>query len=264
MELKNSTILITGGSSGIGLEFVRQLTEQGARIIVTGRNPEALNEVQKKFPKIHVFQSDVSEPKEIEHLYRQVTAQFPQLNILINNAGLMRQIDLRDTNLDLENITGEINTNLSGTIQMVHQFLPHLLKQKSAAIINVSSGIAFMSYSIAPIYSASKAGLHAYTKTLRLQLDKTAVKVFEVIPPGVNTNLQRDWAIKPPQGRMMDVVKMVNESIKGVLKDKEEITPGLASMIKTLSRIAPSFIEKNLGHKEFEKLKQLNHLNIQK
>jgi len=258
MELKNSTILITGGTSGIGLAFVKQLTEQGANIIVTGRNLDALNETKKKFPKVHIFQSDVSKPAAIEQLYNQTIQQFPELNIIINNAGLMRLVDLQDTTVDLENITREIATNLSGTIQMIHQFLPHLRKQKSSAIINVSSAIAFMVYSSAPVYSASKAGVHAYTKALRLQLEKTNVKVFEVIPPGVNTNLQNDWVVQPNPSQMMNVDKMVSVSIKGILKDKLEIKPGLSAVIKVATRIVPNLLMK-VGHREFEKFKQLNN-----
>ncbi len=258
MELANSTILITGGTSGIGLELVKQLTKQGATIIVTGRNPDALTKTKEQFPDIHPFQSDVSKQKDIELLYKDVTQQFPTLNIIINNAGLMRLIDLQDTSNDLENITYEITTNLSGTIQMVHQFLPHLLKQKSAAIVNVSSAIAFMAYSSAPIYSASKAGVHAYTKALRLQLEDTTVNVFEVIPPGVNTNLQNDWVLQPNPSQMMDVDKLVREAVKGMLNDTLEIKPGLVSVIKLASRIAPGFVERNLGHREFEKFKQLS------
>ena len=185
MQLKDSTILITGGTSGIGLELVKQLTKEGAHLIITGRNADALKETKRQYPEVHIFQSDVSKPEDIERLYQQVTQQFPQLNILINNAGLMRLIDLQDSGNGLEDITHEIATNLSGTIQMVHQFLPHLLKQHAAAIVNVSSGIAFMPYSVAPIYSATKAGVHAYTQALRLQLENTRVKVFEMIPPGV-------------------------------------------------------------------------------
>ncbi|MFN8347187.1 MAG: SDR family NAD(P)-dependent oxidoreductase [Spirosomataceae bacterium] len=258
MELKNSTILITGATSGIGLELVKQLTEQGANLIVTGRSLEALNETKKKFPKVHIFQSDVSKPNDIDRLYQEVTLRFPELSIIINNAGVMRLIDLQDTTLDLENINREIATNLSGTIQMVHRFLPHLISKPSAAIVNVSSAIAFMAYSSAPIYSASKAGVHAYTKALRLQLEKTNVKVIEVIPPGVNTNLQNNWVLQPNPSQMMSAYKMVSAVVKGLLKDQKEITPGLAGIVKYLSRMAPSFIEKNLGHREFEKFKQQN------
>lgn len=258
MELKNSTILVTGGTSGIGLEFVEQLTEQGAEIIVTGRSLEALYETKNKFPNVHTFQSDVSNPKDIQQLYRDVTAQFPDLNIIINNAGLMRLIDLQDTTLDLENINREIATNLSGTIQMVHQFLPHLRKQKSSAIVNVSSGIAFMAYSSAPIYSAAKAGVRSYTQALRLQLQDTNVKVFEMIPPGVNTNLQNDWVIQPNPRMMMDADKMVSVAIQGLLKDKKELKPFLISVIKMASRIMPNTLLK-FGHGEFKRFKELNN-----
>ncbi|SEK65029.1 SDR family oxidoreductase [Parapedobacter koreensis] len=257
MELKNSTVLITGGTSGIGLELVKQLTEQGANVIATGRNLDTLNETRKRFPKVHTFQSDVSNPAAIEQLYAEVTSQFPELNIIVNNAGLMRLIDLQDTTLDLENINREIVTNLSGTIQMVHQFLPHLLTKKSAAIVNVSSGIAFMSYSSAPVYSATKAGVRAYTQALRLQLENTSVKVFEMIPPGVNTNLQNDWVLQPNPRMMMDVDKMINVVIKGLLRDKPELKPTMVSVIKFASRMVPNTLLK-FGHREFKKFKELN------
>lgn len=256
MELRNSTILITGGTSGIGLELVKQLTKHGANIIVTGRNANALRETKAKFPEVHTIQNDVSNPHEIERLYEDVTEEFPELNIIINNAGMMRLIDLRDTALDLENINSEIATNLSGTIQMVHQFLPHLLTKKSAAIVNVSSGIAFMAYSPAPIYSASKAGVHAYTQALRLQLEDTNVKVFEMIPPGVKTNLQNDWVLKPSPGMLMDVDKMVSVAIKGLLKDRPELRPTMISLIKFATRLVPNVLLK-YGHQEFKKIKTL-------
>lgn len=254
MDLQNSTILITGGTSGIGLELVKQLTDQGATLIVTGRNLDALITTKAQFPNVHTFQSDVSNPRDIERLYQEVTRQFPALNIIVNNAGAMRLIDLCDRSMDLENVTREIDTNLSGTIQMVHQFLPHLLKQTSAAIVNVSSGIAFMAYSSAPVYSATKAGVRAYTQALRLQLEDTNVKVFEMIPPGVNTNLQNDWAVQPNPAMMMDVDKMVNVVVKALKNNTLEIKPFLINVIKAMSRIAPGMMLK-FGHREFVKLK---------
>lgn len=261
MELKNSTVLITGGTSGIGLELVKQLTEQGAKLLITGRNTDALNETKRKFPAIQAFQSDVSNPVDIVQLYQDVTRKFPDLNIIINNAGLMRLIDLQDAALDLEDINREIATNLSGTIQMVHQFLPHLITKQSAGIVNVSSAIAFMPYSLAPVYSASKAGVHAYTQALRLQLEETNVKVFEIIPPGVNTNLQNDWVQQPDPSQMMRVDKMVNVAIDGLLKDKPEIRPFLVSVIKAASRIAPGLLLK-LGHREFKKFLKNQNKNL--
>lgn len=258
MDLRNSTILVTGGTSGIGLELVRQLTEQGSKIIVTGRKQEALNDTKKRFPQIHVFQSDVSDPDDIKRLYEVVTQQFPDLNVIVNNAGEMRLLDVQDTSKGLENMTREIDINLTGTIRMVHQFLPHLIKKSMAAIVNVSSAIAFIPYSTAPVYSASKAGVHAYSQALRLQLSKSSVKVYELIPPGVNTNLQNDWVLPPNPSQMMDVDKLVSVAIKGLLKDTPEIKPFLVGVIKFLSRLMPNQLMK-LGHKEFEKFKKLNN-----
>lgn len=258
MDVKNSTILITGGTSGIGLEFVKQLTEQGAKIIVTGRRLDALNETKKRFPTVHTFQSDVSNPKDIEQLYKNVTLQFPDLNIIINNAGLMRLIDLQDKSFGLENITREIATNLSGTIQMVHQFLPHLITKKRAAIVNVSSGIAFMSYSAAPIYSASKAGVRAYTQALRLQLEDTTVKVFEMIPPGVKTNLQNEWEKQPNPAMMMTAEKMVKVAIDGLVRDKKELKPFMVGIIKFATRLMPNALLR-FGHREFKAIKKLQN-----
>ncbi len=254
MDLKNSTILVTGGTSGIGLELVKQLTEQGATVVVTGRNLEALQKTKRQFPEVHTFQSDVSSPGDIEQLCKDVIQQFPGLNIVVNNAGQMRLIDLRDSRISLEDLNREIAINLSGTVQMVHQFLPHLLKKKSAAIVNVSSGIAFMPYSAAPIYSATKAGVHAYTMALRLQLEDTNVKVFEVIPPGVKTNLQNDWTVQPNPAMMMDVDKMVKVVVQGLLKDRPELKPALIGVIKFASRLIPGALLK-FGHREFKKIR---------
>jgi len=257
MNIQQSTILITGGTSGIGLELVKQLFQLGATIIVTGRNLDALNETKKKFPGVHTFQSDVSKPTEIKKLYQDVVSRFPKLNMVINNAGLMRLIDLQDTDRGLEDINTEIATNLSGTIQMVQQFLPHLLRQTSAAIVNVSSAIAFMSYSSAPVYSAAKAGVHAYTQALRLQLADTNVKVFELIPPGVNTNLQNDWVVQPNPKMMMSADKLVKTVIKGLLKNEPELKPAMVGVIKGISRLMPGALIK-FGHQEFKKFKALN------
>ena len=240
----------------MGLEFVKQLSQIGAKIIVTGRNLEALYETKKQFPNVHTFQSDVSNHKDIKDLFDNVTTLFPDLNIIINNAGMMRLIDLQDQSLDLENINREIATNLTGTIQMVHQFLPHLLKQKSAGIVNVSSGIAFMSYSPAPIYSATKAGIRAYTQALRLQLENTNVKVFEMIPPGVKTNLQNDWVKQPNPAMMMNADEMVKISIDGLLKDKKELKPFPIRIIKLATRLMPNVLL-NFGHRKFREIKKL-------
>ncbi|WP_069658648.1 SDR family oxidoreductase [Arcticibacter eurypsychrophilus] len=258
MKLQNSTILITGGTSGIGLEFVKQLIQQGAaKIIITGRDAVKLEETKRLYPNVYAVQSNVCEIKAIESLYNQVIKEFPELNIIINNAGIMRDINVQDISLDLENITREVDTNLSGTIRMVHQFLPHLKTKSSAAIVNISSGLAFIPFPLSPVYSATKAGVHAYTRILRLQLKKTNVKVFEVAPPSTDTPLQNgfpdiDLEKTAPS---MKVDKMVAQAIKGILKDQQEILPGMSKALKFMGRIAPDFFL-NFMSKAIEKAKK--------
>jgi uncharacterized oxidoreductase len=247
MNLTKNTILITGGTSGLGLEFAKQLLNLGNTIIITGRDQGKLDQTKKSFPKVHTFQSDVSEPKAIVELYGKVIKQFPNLNVLINNAGEMRKVNLHDTSINLENITGEIEINLSGPIRMIHQFLPHLKAQKSAAIINVTSGLALIPFPISPIYGATKSGLRSYTKSLRIQLKNTMVKVFELVAPGAKTPLNDKFEGDVDNKSLMDADKLVSVALKGLENDKLEIYPGLANIIKIMSKIAPNFLLKQLS-----------------
>lgn len=243
MELQNSTILITGGTSGIGLEFVRQLMTTATNIIITGRDLSRLEEIKKKLPKINIFQSDVSKPQDIGRLHDYVNANFPKLNVLINNAGIMRNLDVADTKMDLENITQEIDTNLSGTIRMVQQFLPLLRSQQTAAIVNLSSSLAFIPFPVSPVYSAAKAGVRAYTQVLRLQLRDTNLQVFDLAPPQTESHLSDDFTDLDQQsgGPIMKVEKMVSIAIAGIQAGQLEIKPGLSKVFKAMSRIAPEF-----------------------
>jgi short chain dehydrogenase len=153
MRISNNTILITGGTSGIGLELATQLLALGNTVIITGRDQAKLDRIKRDHPLLHTNQSDVSDPKAIASLYERVSREYPALNILINNAGVMRKINLQDKGSDLEDISREIETNLVGPVRMVKQFLPLLKAQPSAAIVNVSSGLAFTPFPISPIYS---------------------------------------------------------------------------------------------------------------
>ena len=153
MRVSGNTILITGGTSGIGFEFAAQLLKLGNTVTITGRDQSRLEEAQRKLPGILTFQSDVSDPKAIPVLFEAVIKKFPALNVLINNAGIMRKINFQGTGNDtangLEDISREIETNLIGPVRMAKQLLPHLKTQKVAAIVNVSSGLAFVPFPIA-------------------------------------------------------------------------------------------------------------------
>jgi uncharacterized oxidoreductase len=248
MKMTGNTILITGGSSGIGMELARQLAGDNV-VIITGRDRLRLEAARAELGNVHVAQSDASDPKAIAELCETLTRQFPALNVLVNNAGIMRKISLRDGADDLADVTREIETNLNGPIQMVAQFLPHLKQQSSPAIVNVSSGLAFVPFPLSPIYSAAKAGVHAFTLALRFQLKNTNVKVFELAPPGTETPLFRGDFDKQDlaSANGMDVRKLATLAISGLKKDVLEIRPGLSNVLKILSRLAPGVALNLLG-----------------
>jgi len=242
MKLIQKTILITGGASGIGLELARLLLQRGNVVIVTGRDRQKLDEAKRQLPGLHTIQSDVSDPAAIVALHETVTAQFPALDILINNAGIMRDLNL-NTARGLLDVTREIEINLNGPIRMIQQFLAHLGRRKDALIVNVSSGLAFVPFPISPVYSATKAGLHSYTQSLRVQLAGSNVTVVELAPPAVETPLLRNEFDAEMKGQtVMDVKVLAERAIAGIEAGKLEIRPGLSNALKLMSRIAPQLI----------------------
>jgi uncharacterized oxidoreductase len=242
MKLQSRTILITGGTSGIGLELAKRLHERSNTVIVTGRNQERLDATGRMLPGVHTFKSDVSDPDAITALHANVLAQFPALDTLINNAGIMRNLNLNQAR-GLQDVTREIEINCSGPIRMVQQFLPHLKIRKGALIVNVSSGLAFIPLPISPVYSATKAAIHSFTQSLRAQLDGTGVTVIELAPPGVETPLFRGEFAEEMKGqKAMDVKVLASKAIAGIEAGKLEIRPGLSNVLKMMSRIAPEFM----------------------
>jgi uncharacterized oxidoreductase len=191
MRLSNRTVLVTGGSSGIGLGIAEGFLKSKSKVIVCGRNAQKLVAVSEKFPDITTMQCDIGNPLQRKDMAAEVLSRFPDLDILVNNAGIQRYIDLK-TGLDgLKSGQDEIAINFVGTVELTALFIGHLLKKPSAAIINVSSGLGFMPMPDTPVYSATKAAVHTYTVVLRQQLRGKSVKVVEVVPPMVDTNLNK-------------------------------------------------------------------------
>jgi uncharacterized oxidoreductase len=247
MKLRNKTILITGGTSGIGLELAKQLLQRGNTVIVTGRDQEKLDTANQALPGIHTFKSDVSDPGEIAALHASVLAQFPALDTLINNAGIMRNLNLNQDR-GLNDVTREIEINLSGPVRMVQKFLPHLMTREGALIVNVSSGLAFIPFPVSPVYCATKAAIHSFTQSLRVQLDGTGVTVIELAPPAVETPLLRgEFAQEMKREKGMDVKILAKHAIAGIESGKLEIRPGLSNVLKAMSRIAPQFMLKQMA-----------------
>ena len=239
MKLKQRTVLITGATSGIGLELAKQLIARDNTVLITGRDPEKLRRAKAGLPGVHTFESDATNPEDIASLQQRVAAEFPSCDVLINNAGIMRNLDV-NAQRSLTDVTQEIDVALRGPIQMVQAFLPLLKQRPEALIVNVSSGLAFVPFPLSPVYSAAKAGLHAYTRCLRVQLKGSRVAVVELAPPGTETKLFRDEFQAEMKGqKAMPVKTLVNQAIAGIEAGKAEIRPGLSNVLYLLSRLAP-------------------------
>jgi uncharacterized oxidoreductase len=244
MNLRNRTILITGGSAGIGLAFALKFAELGNEVIVTGRRQAVLDQVKAKYPKLHSIQSDVADPAQIAALAARVKAEFPKLDVLMNNAGVMLYKNLKVPAADLAGLMAEVNINVGGVIGMTSAFIDILTANKGT-VINVSSALAFVPLPAVPIYSATKAAVHAYTQSLRFQLEETGVEVIELMPPVVKTDLAAD--ITESGGfNVITADELVKQSFASLEAGALEIRPGQAKQLAFLRRLAPDFINRQL------------------
>lgn len=188
MEWTSNVVLVTGGASGIGQAMAERFLAAGNEVIVCGRRESSLNALQKIHPKIHTRVCNVAEADERESLFRWVTINFPGVNVLVNNAGIQRRIALTEPQ-SWKDTRQEIAINFEAPVHLSQLFIPHLTQQKSAALLNVTSGLSFAPLANVPVYCATKAGLHSFTLSLRHQLAHTGIEVVEIIPPAVDTDL---------------------------------------------------------------------------
>ncbi|MDX3529029.1 SDR family NAD(P)-dependent oxidoreductase [Streptomyces sp. ID05-39B] len=190
MKMTGNTILITGGTSGIGLGLALRLHEAGNKVIVAGRRKELLDEITAEHPGIDAVVLDVADPDSIARARESVAASHPGLNVLVNNAGIQRLESVLDP-AGVQVAEEHVATNLLGTIRMTYAFLPLLVGKDEAVVMNVTSALAFVPFPITPTYSATKAALHSFSESLRIQLAgaDAGVQVIEVVPAGVRTTL---------------------------------------------------------------------------
>ncbi|RXT54979.1 oxidoreductase [Bosea sp. Tri-44] len=188
MNITGNTILITGGGSGIGRALAEALHKAGNQVVIAGRRETLLNEVTSANPGMEALLLDIQDKDDVAAFARQAVESFPALNVVIHNAGIMRSEAVAAGDV-LATAEETIATNLLGPIRLTSALLPHLLKQKRAAILTVSSGLAFVPLATTPTYSASKAAIHSWSMALREQLKTTSVEVIEIAPPYVQTEL---------------------------------------------------------------------------
>ncbi|RNB91748.1 SDR family NAD(P)-dependent oxidoreductase [Brevibacillus fluminis] len=191
MKLSGNTILITGGSSGIGFAFAERFIKAGNQVIVCGRREQALQNAKEKLPSLITRICNLDSESERVALFDWVTVNYPEVNVLVNNAGIQQRFNVRkaDVRSNWSYFRKEITTNIEAPFHLSMLFASFFATKEEATIINVTSGLAFTPFAIAPIYSATKAALHSFTMSLRHQLSDTSVEVIEVAPPAVNTDL---------------------------------------------------------------------------
>lgn len=241
MQAQGNTILLTGGTSGIGLELLSQFYTEGNKLIVTSSNPEKLNKLHTEFPKVSTVVSDLANPKSVRKLLEHCLNTYPEINILINNAGIQYNYEWLKEEDGFHRIGREIRVNLTSPMHLIYGLLPQLADKEQAAIINVTSALAFHPKKSAPVYCATKAGLHNLSKALRYQLAGTSVKVFEIIPPLVDTPMT--------EGRgknKMSTKEVVDEFMTGFKKNRFQIFIGKAKWLRLIGRLIPKLADRIL------------------
>jgi len=231
------TVLITGGATGIGFALAGKFHSAGNRVILVGRSESALSKATDALPGAEVCAADITIAQDRERLVNQ----FPNVSVLVNNAGI--QVNRPIVESTPQDIEHELNINFLAPVLLSRAYLPLLLQQPSAAIVNVSSGLALVPKQGAAIYCASKAALHSYSKTLRWQLEGTHVRVFEILPPLVET------AMTSGRGRgKISPSQLADEFWDGFKADRYEMQIGKTKLLALINRLAPSLAEKITRH----------------
>lgn len=242
MKTRDNTVLITGGSAGIGLATAKMFVAAGSTVIVCGRDQARLEKAREAIPNIHTIRCDISKDDELAYLLDKVQSDFPQLNILVNNAAMMHICDFAENFGVTEKIEDEVGTNLLAPLKLTSLLLPVLQQQATAAIVIVSSGLAYVPVANLAVYCATKAALHSFSHSLRYRLRKTAVKVFELLPPLVDTDLSRTLCMPKIQ-----TDQVAEELLRGLARDRYEVRVGQVKPLHIISQVAPVLTEHMLN-----------------
>jgi len=232
------TVLITGGGAGIGAGLASAFHTRGATVIIAGRTRERVEAVAARHPGMQAEVVDIADPEQVAALADRVSARWPDLDTVVNNAGIQTLFDFSGpAMLDPAALGREVDVNLKGLLYVTNTFLPILKRQSRARLVNVGSGLGYVPLAAAPVYSATKAAVHSFSISLRRQLAGSPVQIVEIIPPVVETDLHRDQSRKPPKAMKLDA--FVAAAMAGLDSGQDEVAVGLAKVLRTASRVAP-------------------------
>ncbi len=249
MKLSGNTILITGGSSGIGLELSKQFIKRNNKVMICGRSKQRLDEAKTKIPELEIFQCDLSDKNQCRDLAHWIIKGHPKINLLINNAAIVNKTDFLNTKGIIEMAQQEMETNFMAPVRLINFLYPQLLENDNSAIINITTGLIYSPRADYPFYNATKSALHSFTQVLRKQTKKTNVKIIEVMFPAVKT----PWHKGAPPKIAISAEKAVDEMFIGLKKGKPEIRVAGANLLYKVSRIAPNFAFKKVNSLNDEK-----------
>ena len=243
MKLRGNKLIITGATRGIGLALTDALHQDNI-IIAVARNTKRLEELKQSYPNIETITCDLANQKSIDAFVKEISSNHLDANVLINNAGI--QVNFYDYSFGqepekLQQVKEEIQINFTAIVELTFRLIPLLMQNANAAIVNVSSGLALAPKKSAPVYCGTKAAVHIFTKSLRYQYENTHLKIFEIIPPLVDTDMTKGRG----KGKLSPEA-LAKQFVKAFQTDRYEINIGKTKLLRIIQRISPSLADKIL------------------
>jgi len=239
MQTTGHIALVTGGGSGIGLALASTLAARNNTVVIGGRDQRKLNWASGEVPALHTAHLDITDETSVQTALADIAARFGGLTMLVNNADVAHPYQFGDHPGVAEHVADEVTTNLLGTLRVTRLALPLLERQPAAAIVTMSSVLAYVAAPSLPVYAATKAALHSFSRSLRAQLRDTTIKVFDVLPPLVDTQLA-----KPLPGAKLPPEAVARAVLDGIAADRYEINVAQAKQVARLSRLAPALADR--------------------
>ena len=239
MQTTGHIVLITGGGSGIGLALAGALAAKRNTVVIGGRDQAKLKRASTQVPALHTTHLNITDETSVQTALADITARFGGLSMLVNNAGVAHPYRFGDHPGVAEHVADEVTTNLLGTLRVTRLALPLLQRQPTAAVVTLSSVLAYAATPNLPVYAATKAALHSFSRSLRAQLRDTTVKVFDVLPPLVDTHLAA-----PLPGAKLAPEAVADAVLAGIAADRYELNIARAKQVARLSRLAPALADR--------------------